>query len=1289
MAAALSAAVWATDANLVVNGDFSAPLKPVWGGGNFGGGEGRVDLCRTDGAAYVRLEKAKGPGGVQLMSQPFPLNGAVRFRFAMRYRMNGGLAFIRYRTHDGRCWRPVKGPAGSEVAITLDGLLKHGNAAAGEWTAYERIVDVPKLVQMKAPAVMLQFQAYPKTDGTPGFFEVDDVVVEPLEAPVQAAGGQVALSARRMPLEPGYLPVEKVFPWRWEIRDGLFYRDGRPSFFCGWGDATGGGMEGAAGLWLARLQGIRFIGTYEQTNVRLAKIDDTHYETFSASNPGWISWQRESARFGMLTEPHPLIRYSPLSALGKFTQEHPEWREIYFNLGHYVSFDTGIPLGCEIVSEARRHYFGHTFPNSGTDYCELAREPGIENCNGRMREAFRRFVREKYGGDLALVNRTWRTDFGRWEDVAPLHLNADALAASAHGLSLRKHVRATYPEHYWDFLRFMQLDTAFRTRCEIDAMRQAVPGLPVTVDMRAHHAYTDGYCAFDPELIAPHEDICHVHCGYAARTYNRTPWHEGTLADETAYPFFAYGYMLRNTAKPVVQCEDIISKATLPGSDAEAMAENDFAQLHRRPWKFRLECAGEDGRAGKWFAKDLDDSGWGEVKVPGAWDEQEAYRGRSGIGWYRARFRLDGRLKADYRDGSRRFLVHGKGVAQCGTLWLNGEKVGEVKGWDADYSFDVGALLHYGAENVIAWRVEGDRYQNGLRFRCHVLCADMLNHAKPFGERQYAQMYWSYMMRGSSGVLNWNWHDDKLMPYLPGLITPLETAAAVALKSVRGRRSRVAYLYGYLAQRGLPFPGEGRHHKTMRWYNAIEFLGTRPDIVSEQTFVREVTPERYPLLVVPETGLVADETYAHFKRYVAGGGLAVITTNALRRTFSRHLPTDIDRVEGRVVRMADDMTMEALMKRLKPLLPPADDDMAFAVESSEMRETPLIERLLAGGEDAKVLYLNNWGGFDHPLSVSLPPAFGGWRVTPLRGTFTRDEAGRLNVTLPSQDVAACLLTRGAPAPWMRVSPSAANAAAWKRIVALNAGADTGRPKALWADGRHLYPYLLDRLDAFGFDSICPCKPEEWTDDLLSKARIVVIAEGATRHLERALKRKDFVPMLKKWVEGGGSLYVTAFSAGTINAYGSVLRSVAGAFGLNGAWGSVARDGAHAGLGDAWQILSRDVATDSPLAAGVRQVQLFTLTPMRPTRGSKAKAIVKIPATADAHAGEIAMATVELGAGRVFVSADAMFGQPLRIELADNAALLENVIGWLARKPVTQAMREDFRANLFLGKECFE
>ena len=45
--------------------------------------------------------------------------------------------------------------------------------------------------------------------------------------------------------------------------------------------------------------------------------------------------------------------------------------------------------------------------------------------------------------------------------------------------------------------------------------------------------------------------------------------------------------------------------------------------------------------------------------------------------------------------------------------------------------------------------------------------------------------------------------------------------------------------------------------------------------------------------------------------------------------------------------------------------------------------------------------------------------------------------------------------------------------------------------------------------------------------------------------------------------------------------------------------------------------------------------------------------------------------------------DTLVFQPFRIEHDDNANLLVNTVGWLARRPVDSALRAKFRANLFL------
>ncbi|HPL27925.1 MAG TPA: hypothetical protein PLG21_07675, partial [Anaerolineae bacterium] len=125
-----------------------------------------------------------------------------------------------------------------------------------------REYDIPEAISDLRPLVQLQFQSWQ------GPYEIDDLKVEPLGdklPPPPEPKPKVTVTVKERPLETGFSPVERIFPLKWENRNGLFYRNGRPYFFCGTGQYGGGGMEGAAGLWLSRLQGLRFIGTYDET----------------------------------------------------------------------------------------------------------------------------------------------------------------------------------------------------------------------------------------------------------------------------------------------------------------------------------------------------------------------------------------------------------------------------------------------------------------------------------------------------------------------------------------------------------------------------------------------------------------------------------------------------------------------------------------------------------------------------------------------------------------------------------------------------------------------------------------------------------------------------------------------------------------------------------------------------------------------------------------------------------------------------------------------------------------
>ena len=751
----------------------------------------------------------------------------------------------------------------------------------------------------------------------------------------------------------------------------------------------------------------------------------------------------------------------------------------------------------------------------------------------------------------------------------------------------------------------------------------------------------------------------------------------------------------------------------MPGSDGAALAANDIGALHAQPWKFHLEQPGEDGLAKGWQKPGFDDAAWDTMAVPGCWDETETYKCKPGVAWYRRRFVAKAN-RQDWEDGSHRFLLYGKGVAQKGTIWLNGEKVGEVAGWDTRYEFDVSALLRYGQTNDLVFRVDGAGYQNGLRFYCHILPNDRINHAKRFGAQQYRMMLWPYLMHGTSGCWVWSWHNDFLRPHFPRLVRKLEAASEVVLPDLRHRRGEVAYLYGFLNGRGLPCSIIGNHTDYLNWYNAIEFSGVRPDVFGERHFVKEIDPKRYRLLVVPYTKFVADDTYAAFKRYVLDGGTAVVTEGALERTFTRYAETDIRtfagidaangrevvetvRGKGRVVFVAGRPDMERLMTILKPYLPKPE----IAVATSETREPPLVERVLAGDATRKILYLANWGGLDKDVTVTLPDAVRGWKLTPIEsctqgGPSLRD--GEMTVRIPSQDVAVFLLEApGSSAPALDWQVPAAQKAALDHVVKLNEPPMGNGPRALFPCfkqphgvtpvGKELYPYVLDRLASFGV-SAEEQDIETWTPELLKRSAVVVLPETNTQGFFRnAKKMKALGRMLDDYVRDGGALFVLAHTAYQVNNYAYTLTSWAGlAPSLGASLADGARDARHAGLGDPYQILTENLVP-GPLTEGVRKVQLYNLRTLRASKqktAPKAVPVVKIPVGAESGADAAAMVAVEHGKGRMFLSADAMAFQPFRIELADNAALLENIVGWLLNRPVTPEMRDAFRANLAIS-----
>ena len=111
-----------------------------------------------------------------------------------------------------------------------------------------------------------------------------------------------------------------------------------------------------------------------------------------------------------------------------------------------------------------------------------------------------------------------------------------------------------------------------------------------------------------------------------------------------------------------------------------------------------------------WIQPDFDDRGWRKLNLPHDWGIEgpfaQEYPGDTGklawwgIGWYRKH------LNISAADKGNRFFLDIDGAMAYATVWLNGRFVG---GWPYGYSsfrLELTPYVKYGADNVIAIRVE-------------------------------------------------------------------------------------------------------------------------------------------------------------------------------------------------------------------------------------------------------------------------------------------------------------------------------------------------------------------------------------------------------------------------------------------------------------------------------------------------------------------------------------------------------------------------------------------------------
>ncbi|MGW4048707.1 glycoside hydrolase family 2 protein [Streptomyces sp. NPDC004721] len=151
----------------------------------------------------------------------------------------------------------------------------------------------------------------------------------------------------------------------------------------------------------------------------------------------------------------------------------------------------------------------------------------------------------------------------------------------------------------------------------------------------------------------------------------------------------------------------------LPALDGWRIREptRDYLPLDGR-WRFRFD-PDNVGSGQEWQSPDLDDSAWGRVPVPGAWDlldthgfasEQGDAFGRGtafddGYAWYRTAVHVP----ASWR--GRHVRLNFLAVGYSADVWLDGVHLGRHEGANSPFSLPVPSALRPGARQTIVVRV--------------------------------------------------------------------------------------------------------------------------------------------------------------------------------------------------------------------------------------------------------------------------------------------------------------------------------------------------------------------------------------------------------------------------------------------------------------------------------------------------------------------------------------------------------------------------------------------------------
>lgn len=738
----------------------------------------------------------------------------------------------------------------------------------------------------------LQFNAYPGGS----HFLVSDIQLEYGDAvPAAAENGQKKKTAAEVSrIEKIQMPApgsaaERTFAGsQITLKDNVFYRNGKPAFVLG-----GWQVDNDAALWVMRLFQVDTV-TYNADGVynlfAPKKGPDGKYVIKWSATP-WYSallkrFNENKINFWHEHKAHP--RYTALRHI-------PELKEL-LDAGHFVNFDPFHPMADDLYAEMFKSWMRYTVKQPVFCY-EVFNEMGYDNTHPISRRAFAAKMQKKYNNDIAAANKAWGTSFKSFGEVEPPGFIVD------HGKNplprdlVKQREGWKYPNLVFEWRKFQE-DRCYEAVGRLmKLMRSYDPDPQIFSTIQSHmNLWLDfADTGVKPETLRDFSDfISHEAPGTFVESGNVRSY--ANIIAMLKLPFVNEIVRFAAQGKPIINAESPFGVKNATLSPAE-LQELDLADMHNN-WRF---FDATEKLPADWFAAGFNDRSWSRIKVPGLWGENG--HPKCQVGLYRKTIEVPAdALKKD-------IFLNGHGFADDADIYLNGQKLGEAHGYNAQFTLSLKGKLKPG-KNTLAVKIV-NRYWNSNMFYGGIRGFVSVNHAPLIPEKlktveaKHSQAFlWSQAVHGMQGVMVC--YSESLFRgnsrILPQVKSELESVADLLFKPENRPAASTALLYPQETFRGIVHKeylerlNAPATNDLLPYYTSLLFNQHVPDVIRHADLAEKLA--NYKLLVLPDNLRMSEKNYKIICDYVKNGGNILLNHASLTTDDETHAARDTRKLTG-------------------------------------------------------------------------------------------------------------------------------------------------------------------------------------------------------------------------------------------------------------------------------------------------------------------------------------------------------------------------------------------------------